>query len=112
MTNDEFNKIAQARLDEIVNRMIRKGKEYASGEDRLSNIRTTAFLCKNTMPEVCFNFMSKHIISIRDMVQDRKSYPMDVWIEKLGDIIVYCILLEAAVFEVKTKKRTPNESSN
>ena len=105
MTNEEFNKIAQGRLKEVVDRMVKKGKEYASGEDRLSNIRTTSFLCKNTMPEVCFNFMSKHIISVRDMVQDRKDYPMDVWIEKLGDIIVYCLLTEACVFEAKTKER-------
>ena len=101
MTNDEFNKIAQGRLNELVDRMVRKGKEYASGEDRLSNIRTTASLLDITMPEVCFHFMSKHIISIRDMVKAQEPYPEEVWIEKLGDIIVYCLLLEASAREDK-----------
>lgn len=91
--------LVRSRCQEIMDRTKRKNKEYSRGEDVLSNIKTTALLCKLTPLEVCFNFMSKHIISIRDMAQDHKPHPDAAWAEKLGDIIVYCLLMEACAGE-------------
>ena len=78
-----------------------KGKEYARG-DRLSNFKKAAILMGCTPERALFGFVSKHIVALSDFVGDLEKghvQALEQWDEKLGDIIVYMILLEALVIE-------------
>ena len=46
--------------------------------------------------------MAKHTVSVYDMIrglEEGKSYPLELWDEKIGDSINYLLLLAAAVRE-------------
>ena len=51
--------------------------------------------------------MAKHTVSVYDMLrglEEGKSYPLELWDEKIGDSINYLLLLAAAVREVQADR--------
>jgi len=109
MTNQEFEQLMQKQFEEIINLAKKKGKEYAKGEDRLSNLKDTAELEKVSVPVSIFSKMSKHIISLRDMIGTEESYTETQWDEKIDDIIVYCMLMKAGLKEERRIKKVQKE---
>ena len=95
MTNDQFNQVLEARLIKIREVLGAKAAEYAVGNDRLSNFRRAAGMRNSSMAEACWWFLTKHLVSIQDMVESGRDFPQGQWSEKLGDAINYLILLEA-----------------
>jgi len=78
-----------------------KADEYARG-DRLSNFKKAAQLMNCTPEKALFGFVAKHIVALSDFVNDLDSgvnQTPEKWVEKIGDIINYMILLEALVIE-------------
>ena len=52
--------------------------------------------------------MCKHTVSVYDMIrglEEGKSYPLELWDEKIGDSINYLLLLAAAVREYSENQR-------
>lgn len=102
MNNDTFDKIVTERTQKIKDILASKAEEYASDTDRLHNFKAGAAMFQCTPERHCAYLMSKHLISIFDMVRD---IDMGIlasraqWEEKLGDAINYLILLEALVRE-------------
>ena len=43
--------------------------------------------------------LSKHLVSVADMVGSRQSYPLTQWNEKITDSINYLLILRAIVEE-------------
>ena len=97
-----FDKIVlfwHQRIDEL---LLQKGIEYAR-IDRLSNFKQIAKM-RSILPEdALIALVSKQWVSILDMVKDLDNgtdvVPHNVWREKIGDVIVYMILLDALVSE-------------
>lgn len=106
MSPDTFNQLVEQRIEKIKKTLLKKGQEYAPTKDRLSNFRYGAMLQRVSMAECCRGFMTKHIVSVFDMIQNPAAYTQAQWDEKLGDMINYCILLEAIVNE------HPNEGTS
>jgi len=78
--------------------------EYEASIDRLANFRKAAELQSKSVPEAISGMMSKHTVSIYDMINaEFKSrnvtYDMQLWIEKIGDQLNYLLLLYAAIKE-------------
>jgi len=72
-----------------------KGKIYASGDDRLSNFKSTGRMNDESPQEALWGMVSKHIIATKDMAKSGE-LPTEKWItEYLGDIHNYMYLLEA-----------------
>lgn len=109
MSSVQFEKILNRRLDMIRDVLGLKAKEYASSQDRLWNFRRAAALLGDTPESALLGMLTKHIVSIYDMVDavSRNQYPLPVWQEKIGDAINYLILLEALIVE-----RVTHEASN
>lgn len=103
MQSAEFNEIIEAKLLEIQNTLLKKGKEYAPGAntDRLANFRKAAHLQSSNMKQALQGMQAKHIVSISDMIASGEDYPQEVWDEKIGDALVYYLLLTAVVIEEK-----------
>lgn len=76
-----------------------KKKEYAPGQDRLSNFRKAAALQGIAPEQALFGMLAKHLVSVAEMVAaiEGEACSEAVWEEKLTDSINYLFLLEAIV---------------
>jgi hypothetical protein len=90
----------------------RKAKEYAPGQDRLSNFKKAAALQGISPEQALFGMMAKHLVSVAEMTAAIEVEPCSeaVWEEKLTDSINYLFLLEALVrdryeWESKNKEK-------
>lgn len=99
MNADEFENLFEIITQNMQNVLINKAKEYATDEDRLHNFKVAAQVIGGTPEEACWAFMTKHLVSIRDMVLSNKEYSPEVWDEKVGDALNYLVLLRALVAE-------------
>ena len=90
-----------ARLEMARQTLMTKTDEYARG-DRLSNFKKVASFRDKTPEDALFGMVMKHIAALDDFIQDldrEVSQPLCRWDEKVGDIIVYMLLLDALVQE-------------
>lgn len=102
MTGKEFSDLLQRRLNLTVSVLDNKAVEYATGSDRLHNFKQAAAMLRCTPAQACLGFMTKHLVSVFDMVETFPGTPTVEKIdEKIGDAINYLILLEALLKEQK-----------
>lgn len=93
MNHQEFNKIVKEFLDQTEKVLVRKEGEYSLDTDRFSFFKRMAQIENCTPEESLLHCMSKHITSFYDMVQSKNKFTKELWFDKLGDIVNYCILL-------------------
>lgn len=97
MNTEKFDKIVEKRLESIKNTLLVKAKEYAKGdEDRLHNFNRGAQITGQSREKVLQGFMLKHLVSVFDMIDDPSKATEYMINEKIGDLITYCVLLEAS----------------
>jgi hypothetical protein len=102
MTVAEFDLILERRLSLCRDVLASRGGEYASKTDRLHNFKRAAGLLRTTPSQALLGFLTKHIVSVVDMVYaDAGGFPPseELAAEKIGDAINYLILLEAIFTE-------------
>ena len=93
-----------ASIDRIMETFEKKNAQYApdgdsEGGDALAGFRRAAALDGTTMEATLWGFLKKHLVSIGDLAlsEDIDSIPESVWQEKVGDMIVYGLFLEAMI---------------
>lgn len=93
----------------------KKAKEYSGNHDRLKAFKEAGKLL-NCQPETALKgFLTKHIISIYDLLEKLENNSLyikcnndlEIWQEKLTDILNYCLLLWALLTE-----RVSSENKN
>ena len=102
MTHKDFEKILESRLEKIKATLAAKAVEYSPGNDRLHGFKAGAQVSGRTAAQVCVGYMTKHLVSVLDLVQshaDNVVIRADQLDEKIGDLINYLILLEAILRE-------------
>jgi len=110
MKSKDFNKCVTEQVEKSLKLLTSKGLEYAASEteedvsDRLQHFKKAAALIGGTTEQAIFNLMSKHIISISEMVYSDVIYPESKWDEKICDSINYLLILKAAIMEEKNEK--------
>lgn len=105
MNTETFNKIIREQIERCENTLCKKADEYAT-EDRLHNFKVAAGIQKCLPTTALGGMMAKHTVSVYDMIrglEEGKSYPLELWDEKIGDSINYLLLLAAAVREKAEK---------
>jgi len=109
MKQEQFDEILKRRIDQTYTTAGAKGKEYSGSQgDRLHNFKQSAVMSakKETQAEALWGMWRKHLVSIMDMIEASKNgkvvgrKKMD---EKLGDCVVYSILMEAVFTEEDEK---------
>ena len=98
MTNTEFQRIFNELIEELKNKSLSKGLEYSRNKDRFHNFEEGAKLFGITKEKYLLFLLSKHTISINDMVDDIAKgvfWTNEVWKEKITDIILYLFILYA-----------------
>lgn len=110
MKTQEFEDIILKNRLYLIEKVLgEKADEYARG-DRLSNFKKAGKLLDCTPETALFSIASKHIIALSDFCNDLEKgccQPIERWVEKIGDIINYMILLEALVVERHQINHTP-----
>ncbi|MDX9917288.1 MAG: hypothetical protein RBT15_04655 [Gudongella sp.] len=87
----------------IRNTLLDKQKEYST-EDKLHNFRISAQIQNITMEQALAGMLSKHTVSIYDMIASGDRYSVEKWDEKINDHIVYFLLLRAIIEEKRTNE--------
>ena len=96
MNQTDFNDIFEKTVSQCRNVLCSKAKEYAT-EDRLHNFKQAAHIQSTTPVKALGGMMSKHTVSIYDMIHSGDVYSSSLWNEKITDSINYLILLRALI---------------
>lgn len=103
MKTEQFNKIVRDECNHLLVLCKAKGVEYTGKDtDRLGNFKRVATLMRCTPEKALAGLVSKHIVALYDFIDDLEKgqvRPMPQWNEKLGDIILYSILLKGLLIE-------------
>ena len=104
MTNEEFNAYMKKRFDEILQLREQKAKEYTK-DNAFENFISASKFLEESPEKVAFFYVTKHIISIKDALF--KGVGEDKLREKVSDIIVYMLLIEAMALTKGADKKIP-----
>ena len=104
MNIKDFNELVESNLELVRSVLVKKTAEYNLSEDRLSVFKRAGALQSETPEEALLGMLTKHIISIYDMVKDGGDYSLDKWHDKCIDSINYLLLLLALETEKKNVK--------
>lgn len=109
MNSKEFDEFLEMTFDHIRDMLASKGAEYVPGTAEISrfhNFQIGAGLNQQTIEQVLWGFVTKHIVSLSDMVKKPPSESkIEAWDEKIGDVINYMILLKAMVtYDARIRK--------
>ena len=115
MNSKRFEEIISKRIEKCLGVLCKKADEYAT-EDRLHNFKVAAQLQNCTPLTALAGMMSKHTVSVYDLIRDYergKNISGEMWDEKIGDSINYLLLLTALVDEggeIHAIDKTPAET--
>lgn len=89
MSKEEFQRL----LDELDGNSLATLKEknfrYSSNDDSLHNFRSGADIAGGTPAQACWGYLTKHLVALRDMVQNDDFHNRDDFLEKCQDSINY-----------------------
>lgn len=96
-----FDEFLEERIYDIRSKLKVKGAEYVPGTEvvsRFHNFEVGAALNGESIEKTLWGFVTKHIVSLSDMVKvNSTDYDIAVWDEKIGDVIIYMLLLHGMV---------------
>lgn len=95
----QFVKVLDEQVTRTYDILASKAAEYADDEDRLHNFKAAASLLGTSPMKALAGLMSKHTVSIYDMVSSGEFFPLEKWDEKITDHINYLVLLRALIIE-------------
>jgi cell shape-determining protein MreC len=89
-------------LKSLLKKKKEKQKEYNSIENEFNNFeKAIGISFHETREKVLWEYMTKHLQSIKDMVETQESFPEDLVNEKIGDTISYLLILRKMLIKRK-----------
>lgn len=96
MNSEQFNKEAIEFLDSIKERLTKKRGEYASNNNVFRNFdNAKGFFNNGTNKLALWNYLVKHLVSIKDYCENEQNLTNEQLEEKTGDIIAYMVILNS-----------------
>lgn len=106
MTRENFNKHVEAVFKRTEQVLVKKGSEYANDKEVFHNFNnSTGISLHNENTSVAWEFMTKHLQSIKDILSEVENtcltprFTKEMIDEKFGDTINYLILIEGMLRE-------------
>lgn len=93
MTIEDFNKIVKEQCDKIKSTLSMKQSEYNFTADRFDSFKRAAVLEDTSAVKALEGYLTKHVISLYDMLNSGEKFTKERWEEKISDSINYLILL-------------------
>jgi len=114
MTREDFSSRVEKRIDLVRQTLLTKHKEYAKDDNVFRNFDEAAggLSLHGSSAEVLWSYMTKHLVSIKDIVANNKPVDTTAVSEKIGDVINYLILLEAMLNQQGEKHCKLKEAYN
>lgn len=103
MTNEKFLFIYNTAIERINKIVNSKHTEYALSDDEFYNFNRGAEFLKIDPAKVLASYMTKHVVSVYDLIDNHVAgadLKIDKIEEKITDLIIYLLLLEAMLKEV------------
>lgn len=113
MRTEQFENIINNRIETCKSVLCSKAEEYAT-DDRLHNFKVAGELQKCTPVKALGGMMSKHTVSVYDLIEDYeqgKTISKEMWAEKIGDSINYLLLLTALLAERNIREEVPQDDT-
>ena len=107
MEQKQFEETIEEQLKKSAVLLFSKNAAYNPNDDKLRGFKVAAELGRVTPQKALSGMMAKHTVSVYDMCDSDRTFPMDVWDEKITDHINYLLLLRAIVEE----QFTPSEEA-
>ena len=101
MNNVEFEKLVDEQFKICKSILCEKSKEYDFGEDRLHSFKVAGQLLKSIPEEALMGYLTKHIMSLYDMIPEINKFTYDKFNEKITDTMNYLLLLKGLLYERK-----------
>lgn len=100
MISKDFEDIVCKQFKYCYKLLFEKAKQYNIGtEDRLHAFKVASAFEGISTKQALFGMLSKHLVSLSDMIRKDSIQPLDVWNEKISDSINYLLLLKAIIEE-------------
>ena len=110
MIKSEFDKILSERIRKIETVLRSKSGEYSHNGDILFTFKQASIVNEQSMSMALWGMLTKHLISVMDLVNGRAKATQNIVDEKIGDLINYLILLEAILKETKADTQSEAKS--
>lgn len=104
MNAEKYQMYITETMQDSLNTLTAKAKEYADTDDMLHNFKVAACLQGKTQEQALGGMMSKHLVSIYDMIDNAPAYSKAAWQEKIGDTINYLLILSAMIKDAQKYK--------
>lgn len=107
-----FEKVVANRISKIHELIKTKGVEYATDDDRFHNFKRSAAILGVSPERALIGMVVKHITSVLDMidkVDQNYIFNTEMIDQKIGDVIIYFILLEALFLQRVSHSNRPAE---
>lgn len=89
MTNGCFKELLEELDANSVKTLIDKNSRYATAEDPLHNFKNGADIMGGTPAQACWGYLTKHLVALRDMVEQDNFSNREDFLEKCQDTINY-----------------------
>ena len=100
MITSKFEKVVNSQFKHCYDVLFEKAQQYNIGtDDRLHAFKVAANFQGITNKQALLGMLTKHFVSLSDMIGTDKNCVLDTWDEKITDSINYLLLLKAIVIE-------------
>lgn len=99
MKSVQFTEVFEQQVERCREVLVKKAEEYATDVDRLHNFKAAAGFNSTTPQVALWGMLTKHLVSLSDMINSGEKYSRELWQEKIGDSLNYLFLLNALVEE-------------
>lgn len=89
MITEQFNKLIDELEGSSVKTLKEKNARYSSNGDCLHNFNSGADIMGGTSAQACWGYLTKHLVALRDMVENDDFTNREDFLEKCQDSINY-----------------------
>ncbi|HAU85995.1 MAG TPA: hypothetical protein DCW90_11000 [Lachnospiraceae bacterium] len=112
MTHEQFNRLVDELENTRVKTLKEKNARYSQPDDALHNFDEGAKIMSCTSAQCAWNYATKHIIALRDMVLNNNFSNRDDVLEKIQDIQNYLTFIWCISEEEREKLTRYEVSAN
>ena len=89
MNHETFEKLMRELDGNSMETLLAKNAKYAPGDDALHNFHSGGDVFGGTAAQACWGYLTKHLVALRDKVQNNDFHDRDDLLEKCQDSINY-----------------------
>lgn len=93
MTTEVFNALVRELREASMDVLTAKNASYSSAEDRLHNFIAGAEITGLSPAQTAWGYLTKHLVALRDKVQQNDFSDREDFLEKCQDAINYICLI-------------------